>query len=95
MSVAATDSLSFDELYLAMPEGLSVIVGPNGSGKTNLGRAPLDGRGNLWGPANKVWTTGHDRLVRGCSSVRPTGAQKINGPRAGAAQLARRSPTGC
>jgi hypothetical protein len=37
MSVAATDSLSFDELYLALPEGLSVIVGPNGSGKRILG----------------------------------------------------------
>src|SRR4051794_38217162 len=37
-SVAAVDLLSFTNLDLGMSEGLSVIVGPNGSGKTNLGR---------------------------------------------------------
>jgi hypothetical protein len=37
-SVAAADLLSFSQLDLDVPDGLSVIVGPNGSGKTNLGR---------------------------------------------------------
>lgn len=37
-SIAALDLLSFTRLDLQVPGGLSVIVGPNGSGKTNLGR---------------------------------------------------------
>jgi energy-coupling factor transporter ATP-binding protein EcfA2 len=37
-SVAGTNLLSFAQLNLSLPDGLSVIVGPNGSGKTNLGR---------------------------------------------------------
>ncbi|MGY3520845.1 TOPRIM nucleotidyl transferase/hydrolase domain-containing protein [Micromonospora sp. PTRAS2] len=36
--IAAVDLLSFAELSLDVPDGLSVIVGSNGSGKTNLGR---------------------------------------------------------
>jgi energy-coupling factor transporter ATP-binding protein EcfA2 len=37
-SVSAVDLLSFRELELDLPDGLLVVVGPNGSGKTNLGR---------------------------------------------------------
>ncbi|MBK8078473.1 MAG: AAA family ATPase [Kineosporiaceae bacterium] len=37
-SLTATDTLSFDTVALDVSDGLSVIVGPNGSGKTNLGR---------------------------------------------------------
>ncbi|MGF1661019.1 MAG: hypothetical protein ACFCVG_00865, partial [Kineosporiaceae bacterium] len=37
-SLNATDTLSFDTVALDVSDGLSVIVGPNGSGKTNLGR---------------------------------------------------------
>ncbi|WP_433205475.1 TOPRIM nucleotidyl transferase/hydrolase domain-containing protein [Dactylosporangium sp. CS-047395] len=37
-SIGAVELLSFSELDLDVPETLSVIVGPNGSGKTNLGR---------------------------------------------------------
>jgi ABC-type transport system involved in cytochrome c biogenesis ATPase subunit len=37
-SLAATDALSFKALKTTIPEGLSVVVGPNGSGKTNLSR---------------------------------------------------------
>jgi recombinational DNA repair ATPase RecF len=37
-SLAATDFLSFKQIDLDLSDGLSVIVGPNGSGKTNLAR---------------------------------------------------------
>jgi energy-coupling factor transporter ATP-binding protein EcfA2 len=37
-SLSATDVLSYDTMTLDLSEGLSVVVGPNGSGKTNLGR---------------------------------------------------------
>jgi hypothetical protein len=37
-SIEAKDILSFAQLELDVPDGLSVIVGPNGSGKTNVGR---------------------------------------------------------
>lgn len=37
-SLSATDALSFDTVTLHVGPALSVVVGPNGSGKTNLGR---------------------------------------------------------
>jgi OLD-like protein len=37
-ALSATSLLSFEELHLDLPVHLSVVVGPNGSGKTNLPR---------------------------------------------------------